>query len=225
MINQAIGKKILLHYLEPVGGKLILCCDFDLKKLPVKLPAFYEECFKSFAKCSAANHTSVQDQNRKDLSKAIVWNNKFICIRGKSVYFRNLAEKGIISDNNEFIVKSNYKLRELNISPLDIFRLISVIDALPAEWRESLNMLASTADKPFNLHNEIKLSFNDKNVLIETVFSKTVYRELRNKIITPPTAQLNFNTLFANDVLEWKDIYSLLFRTSLDTKSRELQYK
>ena len=129
-------KKILLHYLEPVGGKLILCCDFDLKKLPVKLPAFYEECFKSFAKCSAANHTSVQDKKRENLSKAMVWNNKFICIGSKSVYFRNLAEKGIlrmgdlISDNNEFIVKSNHRLRELNISPLDIFRLISVINAL-----------------------------------------------------------------------------------------------
>ena len=43
------------------------------------------------------------------------------------MYFRNLAEKGIlrmgdlISDNNQFIVKSNHKLRELNISPLDFF--------------------------------------------------------------------------------------------------------
>ena len=224
-------KKIVLHYHEPVGGKLILCCDFDLKKLPIKLPAFYEECFKSFAKCSAATHTNIQDQNRQDLSKAIVWNNKFICIGGKSVYFKNLAEKGIlrigdlISDNNEFIVKSNYKLRESNTSPLDIFRLISVIDALPVEWRESLNTLASTADEPFNLYNEIKLSFNDKNVLIETVISKTIYKELLNRIITPPTAQLNFNTHFVNDVLEWKEIYSLPFRTSLDTKSREFQYK
>ena len=92
-----------------------------------------------------------------------MWNNKFICIGGKSVYFKNLAEKGIlrigdlISDNNEFIVTGNYKLRELNTSPLDIFRLISVIDVLPVEWRESLNTLASTADEPFNLHNEIKL--------------------------------------------------------------------
>ena len=82
-------------------------------------------------------HTSLQDQNRQDLSKAIVWNNKFICIGGKSVYFRNLAEKGIlrmgdlISNNNELIVKSNYQLRELNISPLDMFRLISGIDVLP----------------------------------------------------------------------------------------------
>ena len=131
----------------------------------------------------------------------------------------------LISDNNEFIVKSNHRLRELNISPLDIFRLISVIDALPVEWRKSLNKFASTADEPFNLHDEIKLSFNNKNVLIETVFSKTAYKELRNRIIIPPTAQLNFNTHFVNDVLEWKEIYSLPFRTSLGTKSREFQYK
>ena len=68
------------HNLEPVGGKFTLCCNFDLKKFPIKLPAFYEECLKSFAKCSATNHTSLQDQNRQDPSKAIVWNNKFICI-------------------------------------------------------------------------------------------------------------------------------------------------
>ena len=55
--------------------------------------------------------------------------------------------------------------------------------------------------------------------------SKTVYKELRNRVITPPTAKLNFNTDFANDVLEWKEIYSLPFRTSLDTNSREFQYK
>ena len=82
----------------------------------------------------------------------------------------------LISDRNEFIVKSNYKLRELNISPLDIFRLISVIDVLPFEWRESLNTFVSTADEPFNLQNEIKLSFNGKNVLIETVVSQTIIK-------------------------------------------------
>jgi len=161
-----------------------------------------------------------------------VWNNQFICIGGKSVYFRNVAEKGIlrmgdlISDNNEFIVKSNHRLRELNISSLDVFRLISVIDALPVEWRESLNTFPSTADdEPFNLRNEIKLSFNNKNVLIEQSFQRSYIKKLRNRIIIPPTAQLNFNTHFVNDVLEWKEIYSLPSRSSLDTKSREFQYK
>ena len=58
---------------------------------------------------------------------------------------------------------------------------------LPVEWRESLNTLAFTADEPFNLHNKIKLNFNGKNVLMETVVSKTLYRELRNRVITLDT--------------------------------------
>jgi len=51
-------KTILLHYLKPVGGKFILCCDFDVKILPVKVLAFYEECLKYFAECSAARQDS-----------------------------------------------------------------------------------------------------------------------------------------------------------------------
>ena len=113
-----------MHYLKPVGGKLVLCCDFDLKKLTIKLPAFYEECLKSFAKCSAVNNLNIQDLNGKDLSKVILWNNKFICVGDKSVYFRNLAEKGIfrvgdlISNKHELIIKS--ELRVLNLSPLGL---------------------------------------------------------------------------------------------------------
>ena len=37
-------KTILLHYLEPVGGNFIPCCDYNIKTLPIKLPMFYEEC-------------------------------------------------------------------------------------------------------------------------------------------------------------------------------------
>ena len=91
-------KTILLHYLKPVGGKLILSCNFELQKLPIKLPKFYEECLRSFAKCSGANRGSVQGLNGNDLAKIILWNNKFICIGGNSVYFKTLAEKGIIKN-------------------------------------------------------------------------------------------------------------------------------
>ena len=106
-----------------------------MQKLPIKLPKFYEECLKSFAKCSAANRGSVQGLNRNDLAKNFLWNNKFICIGGNSVYFKTLAEKGIIKigdliyDNNDLIVKNNHRLREISISPLDAFRLSVLTDA------------------------------------------------------------------------------------------------
>ena len=129
--------------------------------MPIKLPAFYEECVKFFAKCSAVSNLNIQDLNGQDLSKVIRWNNKFIRIGDKSVYFRNLVEKGIlrvgdlISNKNELIIKS--KLRVLHLSPLDAFRFVSLIDALPTQWRESLKSCISTSDAPFNLHDEIKL--------------------------------------------------------------------
>ena len=131
-------KTILLHYLKPVGGRFILCCDFDVKTLPIKLPTFYEESLKYFAECSAANQGSAQNPTNVDLSKIVLWNNKAICVDGKSVYNKRLADIGIlriedlISEDNKFITN---KLRELNVSPLDAFRLTCVIEALPIEWR------------------------------------------------------------------------------------------
>jgi len=70
--------------------------------------------------------------------QTIIWNNKFICIDGKSVFFKTLAEKRIlrigdlISENNELITKR--RVRGLNLTPLDLFRLVSVVNALPSEW-------------------------------------------------------------------------------------------
>ena len=54
-------------------------------------------------------------------------------------YFKMLQGKGILrlgdllDENNDLIIESTRKLRELNISPLDAFRLMSVINALPLE--------------------------------------------------------------------------------------------
>ena len=116
------------------------------------------------------------------MSKVILWNNKFIRIGDQSVYFRNLAEKGIlrvgdlISNKNELIIKSELKV--LHLSPLDAFRLVSLIDALPTQWRESLKSCISTSDTPFNLHDKIKLRLSGQIVLLEKAYSEIVYKEL-----------------------------------------------
>ena len=73
-------KILLLHYLKPLGGKFILGCNFDVKKRPIKLPGFYEECLKDFLQCSIANKVSLGNINAVDISKIILWNSFFIVI-------------------------------------------------------------------------------------------------------------------------------------------------
>ena len=227
----ASWKTILLNYLQPVGGKILLCCNFDIKKLPIRLPTFYEECLNCFAKCSAANYDSIQIPHTVEaVSNIILWNNKLICIDGKSFYFKTLQEKGILilgdllDESNEFIIKS--KLRELNISPLEAFRLMSVIDALPLEWRGKLKSSAcGICNESFVIQDQCKLILNSEIVQIKSVVAKTITKELRSRVITPPTAQLRFNQQFPGDILDWKKIYSLPFRVTSYTKLHEFQYK
>ena len=204
-------KTILLHYLKPVGGKLILGCNFDVKMLPIKLPPFYEDCLKCFSKCS------------------IIWNNKLICIDGKPVFSKTLAEKGIlrigdlISENNELITK--HKVRELNLTPLDLFKLISVVNAMPSQWRDLLKRSSHSNKRTFNLQDQIVLSLNGQKTPINKAVSKTIYKELRNRVISTPSAQKKYNSYFVNDILDWSAIYSLPHRVTSDTKLREFQFK
>ena len=151
------------------------------------------------------------------MSNVILWNNKFIRIGDKSVYFRNLAEKEIlrvgdlISNKNELIIKSELRVLHLSLW----IRLASLIDALPTQRRESLKFCISTSDTPFNLHDEIKLRLSGQIVLL-------VCKDLRTRIVTPPSAKVKFNAHFVNDTLNWKKNLSLAISCCLGYKDSRI---
>ena len=122
-------KTILSHYLKPVGDKIILCCDFDVKKLSINLTRFYQECLECFIQCSAAACKSEFDLSHEEISNTVIWNNKFICIDGRSIFNLRLFNEGLIrigdllAESNQFIIKCN--LRQWDLSPKDVFDLIT----------------------------------------------------------------------------------------------------
>jgi len=92
----------------------------------------------------------------------------------------------------------------LNISPLDAFRLTCVIEALPTEWRTISKTCYHSVIEPFNLQNQVQLHLNGQNVLLSKAVSKIIYKEIRDRNITPLTAQLKYNAQFASDEFYWK---------------------
>ena len=60
--------------------------------------------------------------------------------------------------------------------------------------------------EPFNLQNQVQLHLNGQNVLLGKAESKLIYKEIRNRNSTLPTAQLKYNAQFASDELDWKKI-------------------
>lgn len=51
--SESNWKMISYHHLKPVGNKFILCCNYDVKKLPISLLKYYKECLECLAECSA----------------------------------------------------------------------------------------------------------------------------------------------------------------------------
>ena len=214
---------------ETSWRELVLGCGFDVKKLPIKLPKFYEECFQIFAEHSAATAVSFQCLNNNAIADTIVWNSKHICVDNKSVFHRSLFKKGIITledlvnESKDLIVKQSSN--NSHFTPTEVFLLMQVIDALPLQWRNSLALHGQKSDKTFILIDHIKLRLKDQEVSIDKAVSKDIYGDIRSKYETTPTAQAKYTEQYSNSCLEWKEIYNLQFKVLKDTKSREFQYK
>ena len=210
---------------------MVLGCGFDIKKLPIKLPKFYEECFQVFAEHSAATAVSVQCLNNNTIADTIVWNNKHICVDKKSVFHRSLFKKGIITledlvnESSDLHVVVKQFSNNSHFTPTELFLLTQVINALPLQWRNSLALHGQKSDKTFVLKDHIKLRLKDQEVSIDEAASKEIYGEILSKYETTPTAQAKYTEQYSNVGLEWKEIYNLPFKVLKDTKSREFQYK
>ena len=172
-------KTILFHYLKQVRRKFILCCNFDLKKLPINLPKYYRECFECFSHCSAATGNNVLGLSHEEISNTVLWYNKFICINNKSVFNQSLVSKGIVkigdlvTEKNQFIFQCNQS--RVNFSPKDIFDLMSLVDAIPVPWRQSL--------KTNGYLNKVLLLFKTKfNLFSITRRPRSLWRPLRRFI-------------------------------------------
>ena len=83
--QQSSWKIILAHYLKDVGAELILRCTFDLKKLPINLPNYHEECFRCFEEYSIVASMITEQALCQEIQNAVIRNNKFVCIQGTSV--------------------------------------------------------------------------------------------------------------------------------------------
>ena len=196
---------------------------FDIKKLLINLPKFYRECFECFTQCSASTCKSVPELSHEEISNSVIWNKKFICISGKPVFNQSLVSKGLfrigdlVTENNQFIFQGN--LCQVDFSPKDIFDVMSLVDAIPAPWRQSLKINGYVNKSSFVLQDHIQLVLDNQKVLITEVISKRVYWELISGLVAQPTAQLKYNESFNDVCLEWKEIYSLPFKVALDTKT------
>ena len=209
-------------FLGDIGGKFILCCNFDTRKLPIYLPDFYKECLDAWSDINTSNVVSYDD-----VVNQTVWNNKFILIESKSCYIKHLVAHGIvkigdlISDNGRFL--ESEKLLQSRLSPIHFFKLIGIVNSIPNDWKLIIKQSQEHVCPPSN--DAIQINIESAAVDVLKVTSKMLYNEFKRKKQTAPSVQNKLKLKFPDLSLEWKEIYSLPFSVTHDTKIREFQYK
>ena len=216
-------KFFLDHYLGEIGGRFVLKCQFDTRKLPVALPVFYKDCFDAWSFLVKRNVATYED-----VMNQVIWNNKNILSQGKSIYqqlFRNcsIVKVGDLVSKDRSFLKSEKVIRA-RLSPSQLFSLMGIVNAIPGEWRSIIKENTFTDPHPFN-ENTFLLPVKGEIVDLLSTSSKTLYKEFCSHKATTPTAQARLNTEYPNLSVEWKKIYSLSFNATLDMKLRIFQYK
>ena len=189
--------------MKNVGDKFLFHCNFDYRKLPVAVSEFYKECIQIWSSLNENNPSTT-----KDVANQILLNNRFICIGKTSVYNRRISSVGLnkigdLCDDAELLVFNMVPLRSL-LSPCDMYLLISMLDAMPLEWRNLLNgSKSSTAHltSPFE-----PILYENDIIPLEKVQSKSIYNKFVSKVCTKPTARKKYEESFNTEESQsdWK---------------------
>ena len=101
---------------------------------------------------------------------------------------------------------------------------MSVIYSMPAAWR-LLIRTTNIAPVLSPLPNTPAILINDILIPILDASSKHIYRSFLANKQTTPTAKEKLSVKYHHLTIDWKRVYLLSFRTTLETKLREFQFK
>ena len=187
----------------------------------MKLPPFYKQCFEAWSDLNSKAPTSLQE-----VVNEIVWNNKFLCVNNKSVFRRDLFSMGLlkIGDLLSGNIPSTFCFMNLLLTPEQRFFVMGIIDSIPAHWRKIIKdassrpIISPVPDAPTILIDKNPLTILD-------VSSKQIYRLFQAKKQVSPTAQKKLSGKYPHSLIECEKVYALSFRSTLESKLREFQYK
>ena len=127
------------HCLQFVGGRFIILCDYDLKKIKLVLdiPPYYMEMLQAWQETSILRYL-------EGYINPIICNNRNICIIEKSIFDRYLFERGIVQLNHlvqKGHVKSVNYFMNLGMKGNNLLMIFDIYDAIPMLWKNDSGLL------------------------------------------------------------------------------------
>jgi hypothetical protein len=217
-------KLIPYYYLNKIVGNNVtsIRTNFDISCLPNAIPTFYKYAFNIWSNFATCIPTTPQEVLIQPL-----WRNTYIRVNNQTIYYRNLNELGICSMkqllNWDGFLKHPKDILSVEQYDKCVMPLNSLLKSIPKEWLRIINNATSREQIQKYTFNRFICVGSHKIVEFEKLISKQIYAILLQTICNVPTARLKFENVFEG--VDWCNLCSSIYKTSIDTYSREFQFK
>ena len=185
---------LLDSMLSKVGGAFRFQCNYELKLLDLKnLPAFYKNVLVVWQELNSKDNIDV-----KEIQHEILWNNRFIKINGKSIYYKTWVNRGILKVCDLFDTQGRFLCLEDFKCKFGVRRnflnYAGVLAAIPKLWKSKIqgnNLMGSEPFKSLPDSDTIRSTNKARLILIEQSFS-------------PPIVEINLSKQVPNEPF-WKE--------------------
>jgi len=154
---------------------LIRCTDLKNNPIRSKLPPFYDELLTYWLDLCNMNLTAF---DKKCIINQLIWFNKEITIKGKSIFWKAWYKQGIktvqdlLDDTNNFLNHEEIALKfDIKCNFLDI---LAIRQSIPFNWRRIIMGLNYQIPRTIGTVN-IKKGDNIKSIEITNLQTKDVY--------------------------------------------------
>ena len=212
-------------YFEACDFATLLCMNNEKEKhIPVKLPIFYRDLIHCWHLCGGGQKAP-QDAN--DIRKEIIWGNKFIQTKGKTLYYKHWKESNINFIEDLLNAEGNFKsgdevFHKLNQTNNWLTEYLTIQKAIPKTWKDlikecNMQIKVKKNIKPFiNINNKIVYDFPNKL----RDFYKLIIKQTRKK----SHMEKYWANLFPDKPL-WKTVYEKRIKNIGDKKLADFHFK
>ncbi|XP_077863933.1 uncharacterized protein LOC144348547 [Saccoglossus kowalevskii] len=211
-------KLFLDKMLKPLGGiHLLLKCNFNIDKLQHKITGFLHTMLKTWTDIKIEIPPT---KTNKIVNESIIWNNKNITVAGKSVYYPEFVNAGLM------YVKQMYKdngqkqtwnyIQNKGVPSSSILRWFGLVNAIPK---------VQIVNTQVNHVEDINLIFGDESLKLRDCTTRNVYHKMINSIFIRPRTEIYFIHLFEINIDCWEEFYQLPVKCTIDSKLRDFQFK
>ena len=214
-------------YMEGCSLALLMRLNIDKdKQIPIHIPKFYKEAIFSWHSCSGGLKAP---QSEAEIRKQIIWGNKMIQTKGKTLFFKTWHKSNINFIDDLLDQSGNLKKGSDIFEQLEgqnrtnwLIEYNIILKSIPSSWKT----LLTNADMKTKIKKDLKPFIYTGNKYIFELPSKIkeYYTMLVNKIKGKSFIEKYWNNVFPNKPT-WHDIWSSRIQMQSDKKLADFHYK